>query len=194
MDDMDSSDDLETGRAGRYLTALPHERLREVFVEGRVVRADGTTFTQRLQHVGDLILTSGDVIAWDPFWVERDTPPFMTRVEPGRYPVVITAGRFATGLEGTLYATLRLSDQTPVEWDVAWFDDGTATFDPAAGIPGYPVDTGKGAFMDRTAARILAQRMREDRAYKEMLRRGMQESEALGLGWAWGTHSLEPDT
>jgi hypothetical protein len=176
------------------ITDIPRERLWQALVDGFVVKVGGIDVPLRHQHIGDLLVTSGDIVVWDPLWVDQNTPHLARSIPPGRYPVVVATAKLPSGVEQPAYATLRLSDRPPVDWAVASFDSGDTSFRPGNSIPGYPVDTGIGSFMDRTAARILAQRMVQDREYHMVISRGMEETIAQGWGWGWGMLSLEPDT
>jgi hypothetical protein len=107
---------------------------------------------------------------------------------------VLSIARFATGRERPAYATLCLLDHPPVRWEVATFGDGPIGSAEDDETPGYPVDTGIGCFMDADAARVFAQRMRNDVEYHMVITRGMDASDPTDRGWGWGTVSLEPDT
>lgn len=51
---------------GQYPTKIPRERLPEALVDGLIANVDGIEVPLRHQYAGDVTITSGDVITWDP--------------------------------------------------------------------------------------------------------------------------------
>ncbi len=149
---------------------------------------------------GDLTVTSGAIVACDPPWADEKTPGFVTRIPPGRYPVILSIEHRRARYQATYkdyqlvaFAILRLHDRRPVRWEIAEFDDKGKDIEEGE-IPGYGVDTGIGCFMDADATRVFVRRLQQDSEYHMVISRQMDESDPSKTGWGWGTVNLEPDT
>jgi len=46
-------------------------------------------YTLHLHTIGDLVVTSGHILACDPMFL-FETPPFADTVPPGRYPLILS--------------------------------------------------------------------------------------------------------
>lgn len=126
-------------------------------------------FTERSTHgvnlqtenIGTLNLTSGSVIACDPFYVgEEFTLPFEKKIKPGRYPVIICIGDFKTWGKRVAFAKLKLSEAEPVRWELA--KTITRRKQPETF---YGVDAGLGCFVDMETGNIFNNVLK--RYYKE---------------------------
>jgi hypothetical protein len=103
--------------------------------------------------VGDLVITSGSVIACDPLGELRDGP-FAAHFPSGRYPVVICVAMLPTGLNISVYAEILFVHVSAVSWEVAHLRAG-----PSADVSDrYFVDSGTGCFMDQDCLPLLAAR------------------------------------
>ncbi len=170
------------------LEDIPH-----ALVDGLTVESASGSATLRHQHAGDLVATSGAVVACDPKMIEEDTIwPFVTRVAPGQYPVTLSIADFADGDQRVAYATLHINERHPVRWAVARFPQEAAVGMPEEEIPAYGVDTGTGCFMDADAAQVWAHRINTIANYDMTITDEMDRNGTATCGWA--THSLEPDT
>ena len=111
-----------------------------------------TTFgedTVHIQYLGDLILTSGYLVACDPL-AFPDEMPFETHFESGCYPVSIgyvyhqfinsRTNQLFTGKDNA-FAMLFLNETVPAKWKF---------------VNSYSVDGGKGCFMDANIAEAIA--------------------------------------
>ncbi len=102
--------------------------------------------------MGNLELPTGEIIACDPLVTGTDRPALSRKIKPGHYPVSLleTQGRVAA-------AVLRFRAGTPVRWELATLpDQDTSTLKNDEAF-GYPVDTGLGSFMDKTAMVLMSQ-------------------------------------
>ena len=165
-------------------------RLALASADGQTVDVGEGPVTLRQRHVGDLIVTSGHIVACDPKWIYEDVQPFLTRVVPGRYPVVLSIVQFPDGSQRVAFATIRVQDRRPVRSEI-----GRRPGDDAFGedyIPNYPVDSGKGCFMDLDAMHAWLQRLASDPEYDLVINEAMEATRVPA--WAWANLSLEPDT
>lgn len=169
------------------------EGLPQALADGLTVEGISGPAKLHHRHVGDLIVTSGSVVACDPETIEESTTwPFTTPVPPGTYPVILSIAHFSHD-QRVAYATLHLHEQQPVRWDVATFP-ATAMGDEyeASQIPAYGVDTGIGCFMDADAARVWARRINEAAVLNTEIVDEMDKNGSDTCSWA--TISLEPET
>lgn len=67
-----------------------HTDFALAFRDGRQGRDDrGTEYHIRVLHLGDLVVTTGEIVACDPFWIDTAPLPFTTRVPLGHHPIFI---------------------------------------------------------------------------------------------------------
>jgi hypothetical protein len=169
------------------------EDLPQALVDGLTVKGVGGRATLHHRHVGDLIVTSGAIVACDPECIEEDTVwPFVTRVAPGQYPLILSIAHF-TNDQRVAYAILRLREQQPVRWDVATFPTEAMSDEYEGGqIPAYGVDSGIGCFMDADAARVWARRINHATSLNHEIADEMDKNGVATCSWA--TISLAPET
>ncbi|QSX77058.1 DUF4241 domain-containing protein [Agrilutibacter solisilvae] len=114
------------------------------------------------RRAGVLRLTSGRVVACDPF-VNHDRAPFAgPAVAPGAYPVDVIAHRDMPVLAALWLRDPAGIDAATLQWSPALLpgqDAGTLADDR---FFGYPVDAGTGCFMDADAAEAIAQRLAQE--------------------------------
>lgn len=106
-------------------------------------------------QIGELVLTSGRIIACDPLIVP-DTRYYLKKtLKPGRYPIIVSVADFQSlGNARFACAMLRISDETTVRWEVALINDPDA--DATEELTAYGVDAGTGCFVDEDAAEVIA--------------------------------------
>jgi len=169
------------------------EDVPQALVDGLTVGHGRDRATLHHRHVGDLIVTSGAVVACDPKWIEESTVwPFTTPVPPGAYPVILSIAHF-TRDQRVAYATLRCRAHQPVRWDVATFPKEAMSAEYEADqIPAYGVDAGIGCFMDADAARVWARRINTVADADQVIDDEMDRNGVDTCSWA--TISLEPET
>jgi len=186
------ADALERAETGHHLVLA--------LMDGQVVESVDGPITLRHRAAGNLIVTSGSIVACDPVLIEDGPQPFVTRIELGHYPVILSIARFPNGDERVAYATLRVREQDPVRWEAAR-RPGDETDDAAC----YSVDSGKGCFMDADALRALLDRLEReetDESVYEQTNIGPGPLELIGEAvnatltptCGWANVSLEPDT
>ncbi len=173
--------------------ALIVEDLPQALVDGLTVEGINGRATLHHRHAGDLIVTSGAIVACDPKWIEDNTIwPFVALLLTGRYPVILSIAHFTDGDKRVAYATLRVREQPPVRWAAALFPKEAA--DDAEDdnvLPGYGVDSGKGCFMDADAARVWARRINTIADADQVIDDDMDRNGPETASWA--NISLEPD-
>lgn len=145
-----------------------------------------------LRHcpLGELMLTTGQVIACDPI-VYPGTKPFNMTLSPGRYPVVACVAEFAShGYHEVAYAILQLTEQEPARWEIATKAGQDASKLEEGHIFCYPVDAGTGCFMDVDAAAAFQRRLDEDPDYCQELIYSYNDYLNLPLNPATGANAI----
>src|ERR1700748_753806 len=107
---------------------------------------DGTAV--ELLPLGDLVLTTGEIIACDPLVSLHDTRPFTRTVKPGKYPV--TACIAKTESSGDRYAIVKLefTKAKPTKWEMTLLGKQDPTELEDEEFFGFRVDAGLGCFCD----------------------------------------------
>lgn len=135
-------------------------------------------------QLGELILTSGKLLAWDFLIGPDERYSFKKSLEPGRYPVVVSVADFLpTGETRIACATLRISNEQAVNWEVALINDPSTEQDE--GIDAYGVDSGTGSFMDVDAAQAFCDLVwgpSGDDKFEEYCDRVIREMEGHSFG------------
>lgn len=168
-------------------------RLELAYSDGHTVEAAFGDFTLHPHTAGDLLVTTGHIVACDPGWLDKDTPAFKIRVALGRYPVILTiAHHQASGDERVAYATLRISDGIPVHSDIARFIGDEKILRTAKGkdyVPNYSVDAGTGCFMDRETLGIILQQ--EDDIFESVF---AEMEKTFVNTWEWANYLVDEET
>ena len=115
----------------------------------RATDANAGRVSIRCRPVGELVITSGKLVACDPAVFEEITP-FTQEVPPGRYPVILALVRYERDLvpyEYVASAMLRFNDRAAVRLERAIAGASSVEYD---------VETGTGCFMDKDAAMRLS--------------------------------------
>jgi Protein of unknown function (DUF4241) len=116
------------------------------------------TITLHQRKLGELVLSTGQVVACDPL-VFPDTKPFHATLPPGRYPVIASVASFVRNNDRRIaYALLQLSEQQPVRWELATLAGQDISSLEEGQRFGYSVDAGIACFMDIDAAAGLQRR------------------------------------
>jgi hypothetical protein len=113
------------------------------------------------QSALDLIVTSGRIIACDPYYCGEEKP-FKECIPLGRYPVILCVAHFQNGDQRVALAALRISESSPVRWEIA-----TRPGEDEASRHGYCVDSATGCFMDADAAFWAAERTQNEETFFE---------------------------
>jgi hypothetical protein len=133
------------------------------------------------RHIGDLRLPTGELVACDPF-VNPDAVPFNVRLPQGTFPVVLSIEENGAD-QRVAFACIRFSSETPVTWEMMLVGDQSASELKPDEISGYPVDSGTGCFMDRSAAKALDQKMGADSKFFKTMMAEMDKT--YRHTWSW---------
>lgn len=112
------------------------------------------TSTISTHRIGDLILTSGKILACDLLIVPDSRYYFIREIKPGRYPIILSVADFQpSGDTRIACAMMQITDEPTIKWEVATINNP----DPnqTEQIISYGVDSGTGCFMDLDAAEAV---------------------------------------
>lgn len=113
------------------------------FVNGEI---DGIRF--RLVKLGDIAVSSGRIVACDPFYVsEKFTCSFKKKFPMGSFGVYLSVADKKDWGERVAFAKIRFSEEKVVRYETAEFVQTTESSGNE-----YPVDAGLGCFMDYNAS------------------------------------------
>ena len=115
----------------------------------QVHNAEGEKFSIRVAQAGELLITSGSIVAADPFWLNSAPQEYTTKVPLGRFPVFISiAELIAQKDRRTACAKLLFKPEDVVRWEMAVIPgQDVSTLKPGEHFC-YGVDAGTGCFMD----------------------------------------------
>lgn len=127
------------------------------------------TITLRQRKLGDLVLSTGQVVSCDPL-VYPETRPFNVTLPPGRYSVLVSEAWFASNHDRRIaYALLQIGAQEPTRWELATLAGQDINSLEEGQFFCYPVDAGTACFMDVDAAAGLQRRLDADHDYADSL-------------------------
>ena len=141
------------------LLMKPISNLNAILQDGYSLQHDWRNYgvqnvTISTHRIGELILTSGRIIACDPLIAPDTRYHFKKAVKPGRYPVIVSVADFQpAGDTRFACAMLRISDEATVRWEVALINEPDANQTDDRTV--YGVDAGTGCFVDLDAAEIV---------------------------------------
>lgn len=144
-------------------------------------------------EIGKLVLTSGKVVACDPF-VGLDTKPFRSNLKPGSYPVFLFVGHIKKNNNCRVaYAVLQLSQQTPVRWEMATRSgENLSSLKPEEKFV-YGVDTGTGCFVDADTIRFIDEKSWEfEEDLKDQLEEALEKN--FSPTWDWAVFTVDEST
>jgi hypothetical protein len=125
----------------------------EVAFSGSSLLAEDQTIHFEQQNLGKLVVTTGRIVACDPF-VMSDDEPFTQPVPVGRFPVEAAVAKFDDDSRVAL-CRVRFREGQVVRWEMALTPGQDASSLGPTNYFGYGVDTGTGCFMDGAATALI---------------------------------------
>ena len=170
-------------------------RFEAAFKPGAAATVEGTSVPLDSHVLGEVTVSSGQIVACDPF-VFIEAKPFIRTVPNGRFPVRIAVMRSKRFGDRAAFARLEFSQAPVVRWERALVPGQ----DPAKlgkdEYYGFPVDAGTGAFLDPAVGKDIAA-LSTDRAqivYDDWIRQGEGYGKEHGLPYSLpvtrGPHAL----
>ncbi len=162
----------------------------KAFIDGISVETDHGTATLNVHNIGELTVSTGLIVACDPF-VFFDSVPFAIEIPTGKYPVLLSVERRGAD-ERVAFALLKISGEDTVRWEPAVRLDQPGL--KGYNFHGYPVDSGTGCFMDNAVAKIILKRFEDevwadDYSYSNQIMAEMKKNYVHT--WDWGNIKLE---
>ncbi len=110
----------------------------------------GERFYMRVAQAGELLITSGSVVACDPFWLNSAPQAYTTRVPLGRFPIFISIAESLSSKNDrrVACAKLRFNTSDVVRWEMALVAGQDVNTLKAGEQFCYGVDAGTGCFVD----------------------------------------------
>jgi hypothetical protein len=161
-------------------------------VDGAKLRTPDGEVLIEVREIAQLNLSTGAIVACDPFLVSAYNTPFEKRVSGGRYPIELSVARFPNGDQRIALASIRIDVARPVRWEIATRPGQDAAALKDDEIFGYGVDAGTGCFTDMEAATALVAKMKAEPAYYKQIIAVMQRS--LVRTWGWADMALDSVT
>lgn len=142
--------------------------------------------------IGELVLTSGKLVACDPL-VNPNSEPFEITLTPGRYPVILSVAHIQkNNNQRVAYAMLRLSDRTPARWEMATVPGEDLSSLPEGYIFGYDVDSGTGCFMDAEVGQIIDDSIYADTEEEILVYQLLERLEKTQIPtWCWADMCID---
>ncbi len=117
-------------------------------------------------QIGDLILTSGKILACDLLIVPDSRYYFIKEIKPGRYPIILSVADFQPlGDARIACAMVQITDEPTIKWEVAAMNNPSPN--KTEEIISYGVDSGTGSFMDLDAAEAVNNQFPELNEFEE---------------------------
>ncbi|KZB81988.1 DUF4241 domain-containing protein [Amycolatopsis regifaucium] len=142
-------------RPWRPSVPLQPSGLEEMFTPGtRFSLSDDLGLVEvEVRRAGKLRMPSGELVASDPAFLDRETEPFTVTVPPGDYPVEVALIRFVDEPDHLRVAAAKLvvTDVPVATWEAALRPGEDTLFLGDGHFHGYGVDSGTGCFADAAA-------------------------------------------
>jgi hypothetical protein len=176
-------------RSDRGRKTVMSPDLSRLFEDGREIDTEIGKATLRLRGAGELVVTSGRVVACDPL-TDPEAGPFARAVPPGRHPVVLSVAHFEDGDQRVAAAVVRFADARAARWELALLPGQDAGELGEGEVFGYGVDSGTGCFMDEEAAQGLLRKLDESDEYYEEIIDEMDKTYVHT--WSWANVEMTP--
>ena len=162
--------------------------LEQALVNGGRIRVFGRDATIECRNIGILKLTSGRIVACDPFLV-YDAKPFEDPITPGEYPVRLSIAHWGSDQWCIVAATILFAPRKkPLEWWTATTTEPGSSRCVRQGnvtsvvrLYDMIVDYGCASFMDADTAAFLDQKLKKSPDFVSGLAEMMQ---ANSNSWA----------
>ncbi len=153
------------------------------FVEIQELKTEDDEVASLSCHkLGNLVVTSGRIIACDPYYCAETEPFDAAPIPPGQYPVIVCVAHLRNGNQRVALAVLQISDTVPVNWANAL----PVGYDVTRGRRyHYCVDSGIGCFMDIDAVSAFAQVCEDYDEETDPILEAMEKNRSLSSSWAY---------
>lgn len=154
---------------------IPYPSFFNAFQEFNHLVQDEETTLLEARNLGELIVTSGKVIACDPYYCDW-TKPFAISLPVGHYPVIVSIAHIHETDQRVALAAIILRDTAHIRWEVAAPSGEDVTYS-------YCVDSGIGCFMDADAANAFVPICQDYDEDKDPLLADMMKHYVHTWGW-----------
>lgn len=145
--------------------AQAHADFLRAFTNGYVFKDGDKRIPVKQEHICDLVLTSGKIVATDPLFIFDDCEALERPVPPGTYPVFLSvATRY--GYPSVACALIRFKQGTPAKWLMATTATQKLSDLRFGEMFGMGVDSGTAGFFDHQFSKVVAKEETSERALK----------------------------
>ncbi|AHJ99620.1 hypothetical protein Hsw_4025 [Hymenobacter swuensis DY53] len=138
------------------------------FFPGKQVQQHSSTIILRQQLLGNLPVSSGQLVATDPITLSAQTPCFTTQFLRGRFPVELAIARF-TSDERVAFAHVLFSAKPLARWELAVLPGQSPLPVRGPEYYGYLVDGGMALFLDAADVNRFSHFMADEAAAKNLM-------------------------
>lgn len=125
------------------------------FVKGTKDKIKNFEFNLYGVTIGNIKITSGHIVACDPFLFEEYGKPYTQTFPNGEFPVQLSIAHLENKGETIAFARIKFSDEPVAKWEYALLKDENQVAVGSDDAPGYVVDAGHGMFIDEKALDTL---------------------------------------
>lgn len=154
-----------------------------------LVQGDAISFLE-YRNLGDLVITSGKLIACDP-WFAGEDAYFSETVSPGQYPVIVAIAHISNADQRIAFAAVLFHERQIVKWQNASFTGVEVT---AGKLHCYGVDSGTGCFMDADAVRAFSTLCDESKMSEDPLMIEIEKPEHYVHTSSWANCCVDQET
>lgn len=162
--------------------SMDYPGLFTAFQEAHNLLLDDEISGLEYHNLGNLAVTSGKLLACDPYYC-AETEPFAAELIPaGQYPVIVSIASIRKRDRRVAFAAIVIQDTLPVNWKIA-----VPLERDIAGRKSYTycVDSGIGCFMDVDAVSAFARVCEEYDPETDPILKAMENNESqLSVSWA----------
>jgi hypothetical protein len=163
--------------------------LETAFIKGTKNKIKNLEFTLYGINIGKIKITSGYIVACDPFLIDQYGHPFTQQFPTGEFPIQLSIAYLEKKGETVAMARIKFSDEPVAKWEYALLEGQKKAPIGQGDDIGYVVDAGYGIFVDKNAidslpAKELAKLSRD--IYKQI-------NQKYSKGWSADMYSFGND-
>lgn len=161
-----------------------------LFDDGKEVSTEIGRVVLRPRPAGGLTVTSGRLVACDPFaWLGEE--PFTRGVPAGTFPVTLSVAHFEDGDRRVAAAIVRFGERPPASWEMALRPGEDPSELGGGEVFGYTAESGTACFIDQATADLVTDHMSGEE-FSDLLSAELEKR--YEDTWSWANVEFDPDT
>lgn len=162
---------------------LNHPIFNEAFTQGFQLNTNEGRFVFQVQRLGMFKITSGSIVACDPFICDH-AEPFAKQTPVGEFPIYLALAKTQNGDERVALAKISFAEKPISKWELALIKGQDPASLKKGHFFGYGVDSGTGSFMDAAAWKEYETRMKtENEKFSDFLIAEMEKTYSHTRSW-----------